>query len=263
MHYIPENLKSIRKKKVWTQGEMAKHLGVKRSAIGAYEEGRADPRISFIQLICDTFELSIDQLISAPIDQLGQKPTKDISGRSLRVLPIVIDSNTDKECATLVPVKAAAGYLNGYGDVEFIEQLPTFAMPFPELSKGRTYRLFQIEGDSMQPIKSGSYVICSYEMDWANVKNDELYVIVTLEEGIVFKRILNNLREGKMTLKSDNPEYKSYDVGVADVLEIWKVHGVAHFDLEQSLAQVSTQPMSKEFTALHERLERIEERLSN
>ncbi|MDC1202548.1 helix-turn-helix domain-containing protein [Salibacteraceae bacterium] len=263
MHHIPENLKSIRKNKGWTQGEMAKHLGVKRSAIGAYEEGRADPRISFIQLICDTFDLSIDQLINAPIDQSGQKKTKDISGRSLRVLPIVIDATTDKECATLVPVKAAAGYLNGYGDVEFIEQLPTFALPFPELSKGRTYRLFSIQGDSMLPIKSGSYVICSYEMDWANVKNDELYVVVTLEDGIVFKRVLNNLREGKVTLKSDNSEYKSYEVLVSEVLEIWKVHGVAHFDLEQTFGKGESQPMSKEFTALHQRLERIEARLNN
>ncbi|HAQ71260.1 MAG TPA: XRE family transcriptional regulator, partial [Flavobacteriales bacterium] len=41
MHFIPFNLKFLRKQKNWTQEEFARHLGVKRSLIGAYEEGRA------------------------------------------------------------------------------------------------------------------------------------------------------------------------------------------------------------------------------
>lgn len=228
MHYLPQNLKFIRKSKNWTQEEFARQLGVKRSMIGAYEEGRADPRITFIQLLCEKFGYSLDALINHPLDENSEKEV-DTKGNSIRILPIVVNQETGNESATLVPVKAAAGYLNGYGDVEFIEKLPVFELPFPELPKDRTYRIFQIKGDSMLPVQPNSYIICSYIDDWTNVRNDQRYIIVSKSEGIVFKRVLNALNQGYFTLKSDNPEYEPYNIKIADIIEMWRAEGVTQF----------------------------------
>ncbi len=262
MHNISDNLKFLRKKQKWTQADFAKQLGVKRSMIGAYEEGRADPRISFLQLICDKFKLSLDELINLPLGENKKKERQDISGRSLRILPITIDRETDQETASLVPIKAAAGYLNGFGDVEFMEQLPTFRLPFPELPKGKTYRLFQIKGESMLPIQSGSYVICSYEMDWNNILNDRSYVIISKSGGIVFKRILNNLKQGKLTLKSDNTEFETYDIDIDDVIEIWRAEGLTTIGMEYEAPRASMKNVAEEISQLNHRLDRIENKLS-
>lgn len=262
MHHIPENLKALRKQKGWTQSELAKQLGVKRSLIGAYEEGRADPRISFLQLICDKFGLSLDDLITRPIGD-ETSGSVDLTGRSLRILPITLDKETENETATLVPVKAAAGYLNGYGDVEYIERLPSFALPFPELPKGRTYRIFQIKGDSMLPIPSESYIISNYLMDWTDIRNDACYVVVSKSEGIVFKRVLNNLHQGFLTLKSDNPDYDSYDVPVDDILEVWSAVGTANMKLESMENANLTKALAKELSAVYQKLEQLEKKLSN
>ena len=261
MHHIAENIKEIRKQKGWTQGDMAKQLGVKRSLIGAYEEGRADPRISFLQLICDTFHLNLDGLINHPLGAQEKKPKIDFSGRSLRVLPIVVDRESKNETATLVPVKAAAGYLNGYGDVDFIEQLPTFQLPFPELPRGRTYRLFQIEGDSMLPVKEGSYVICGYVMDWKSIKNDQCYVIVSKSEGIVFKRVLNNIDLGHLTLKSDNTLFDTYSIDMEEVIEVWKAEGVTNIGLPEPDLFSSSKDVAIELVSLREKLIEIERKL--
>ena len=56
----------------------------------------------------------------------------------------------------LVPVKAAAGYLAGYADPEFIDELNTFTLPM--LAPGN-YRAFEIVGDSMLPTPSGSVIV--------------------------------------------------------------------------------------------------------
>ncbi|MEX2597334.1 MAG: S24/S26 family peptidase [Salibacteraceae bacterium] len=193
-------------------------------------------------MVCQKYDLSMDDLVGKPLGDQPENSTKRISGSSLRILPIAMDQNEDIERATLVPVQAAAGYLNGYGDIEFIEKLPSFKLPFKEISNGKTYRIFQINGDSMLPIASETYVISSYVLDWNDIKNDELYVIVSKNEGIVFKRILNNLNQGFLRLKSDNPSFESYDLNVADTLEVWRAEGLTSFDfpepdLQRSLAE--------------------------
>lgn len=262
MHYISDNLKVIRKKHNWTQAEFAKQVGVNRSMIGAYEEGRADPRISFLQLICDKFHLSLDELINHPLGTNTRKDIPDISGRSLRILPITIDKETDQETATIVPVKAAAGYLNGYGDVEYMEQLPTFRLPFPELPRGKTYRLFQIKGESMLPVQPGSYVICSYEMDWNNILNDRCYIIISKSEGIVFKRVLNNLKQGRLGLKSDNPDFETYQLDINDVVEVWRAEGLTKIGMDYETPKSGMKNVAEEIYELNQRLERIENKLS-
>ncbi len=229
MHFLAENLKSIRKFHNLTQQDFAKQLGVKRSLIGAYEEGRAEPRISFLQLVAERFEVSLDQLVSQPLEK-GEGHKRYAEGQHLRILPIAIDKDTNDERSTLVPVKAAAGYLGGYGDVEFIESLPSFSLPFPELPSGRTYRIFQIEGDSMLPVPSGAYIICSYVQDWNDVKNDHCYVVLSKDDGIAFKRVLNNMTDGSFTMKSDNPEFKPYELPVDQIIEVWKSHGIVSFE---------------------------------
>ena len=42
---LDQTLKSMRKLNGWTQEQLAKRVGLKRSLIGAYEEGRAEPKI--------------------------------------------------------------------------------------------------------------------------------------------------------------------------------------------------------------------------
>lgn len=224
MHYIAENLRFLRKKHGLTQADLAKLLGVKRPLIGAYEEGRADPRIGFLQLVSRHFKTSLDDLINTRLGD-DTRPSIDVGGRALRVLPVVVNAPEGEERAAIVPLRAAAGYLKGHSDVAFIERLPTFAIPFPELSQGRTYRLFQIEGDSMLPIPHGAYVICTYVQDWASLDNDRCHIVVSRSDGIVFKRVLNNITKGFITLKSDNPAYEPFDIPIDEVLEIWKAEG--------------------------------------
>jgi len=262
MHYIAENLKALRKEKGWTQSEFARQLGVKRSLIGAYEEGRADPRISFLQLVCDKFGLSLDKLISQPLDEQREKMLPDFKGASLRVLPITIDREKKAEMAILVPVKAAAGYMTGYGDVEYMESLPAFDLPFPELPRGRTYRIFQIQGESMLPIPSKSYIICSYILDWTSIRNDQCYIVLSKNEGIVFKRVLNNLALGYLTLKSDNPEFETYNLPAEEILEVWQAEGMAHIGMDYREQSAAPGALLHELNEIKQKLNELGSRIN-
>jgi phage repressor protein C with HTH and peptisase S24 domain len=145
---------------------------------------------------------------------------------------VAVDPKEGRERVTVVPVKAAAGYLGGYGDLDFIEALPQFALPLPEFAHEETRRVFQIQGDSMLPVLPGSYVISSYVQDWRSIKTNECYVFLTQEQGVVFKRAVNRIEaSGHVDLVSDNPIYEPYSVHVDDLIEVWKVQGFIQLDL--------------------------------
>ena len=124
----------------------------------------------------------------------------------------------------LVPVKAAAGYLAGYADPEFLDELNTFTLPM--LAPGN-YRAFEIVGDSMLPTASGSVIVGEKVDDLEDVKSNQTYIVVSRNEGIVYKRVMkNNKSKTRITLVSDNTAYQPYNVNTDDVLEVWKAQMV-------------------------------------
>ena len=218
MSKISSNLKFLRKKKGLTQQQFADQIGIKRSLVGAYEEDRADPKYDLLKKIATFFEISVDDFINENInDKWSPKPKSDPS--NLRILSITVDKD-ENENIELVPVKASAGYLNGYADPEYVSQLPKFYLP---MFKQGTYRAFEIKGDSMLPLVSGTIIIGEYVENWSDIKPNETYVIISKTEGIVYKRIGNKFRDNKMLkLISDNPVSEPYEVSGDDILEIWK-----------------------------------------
>ncbi|MBF9140979.1 helix-turn-helix domain-containing protein [Hymenobacter properus] len=236
---INTNLKFCRRELALTQAQMADKLGIKRSLVGAYEEGRAEPRLATLVNMARLFGITLDQLVTTDFSKkknakiIGTAPAPEAAadtddqpepptpaGGKLRVLAFTVDKDQN-ENIELVPQKAAAGYLNGYADREYLEVLPKFRLPM--LSNTGTYRAFEIAGDSMLPIASGTVIVGRYVEDWTTIKDGTPCIVVSNRDGIVFKRVYNKLRSGAMfVLHSDNPHFSPYDVKVDDVLEIWE-----------------------------------------
>ena len=153
----------------------------------------------------------------------------DVTGKKLRLLTISVDNNGN-ENIEMVPLKAQAGYTNSYGDLDFIAALPKFKLPF--LPENKTYRTFQIQGDSMLPIKEGSWVTCSFSENWNNIKNGKACIIVTKDEGILFKLFYNRIQNKKLLLVSLNREYIPFEISITQVLEIWQFETLNSFEIE-------------------------------
>jgi transcriptional regulator with XRE-family HTH domain len=217
---VTSNIRSLRKSAGYTQAQLAEKLDIKRSLVGAYEEGRAEPKLSTLVNVAKLFDVSLDELITADLSDPGYKPAANTGGGKLRVLAITVDQD-ERENIELVPQKASAGYLNGYADPEFIEELPRFRLP--TLGSGGTYRAFEISGDSTLPIASGTVIVGRFVDDWGMIKDGTPCIIVSEKEGVVFKRVFNKLKEAStLRLHSDNPIYSPYEVQLEDVLEIWE-----------------------------------------
>lgn len=223
---LNENIRSLRKSLGLTQEEFAGQLDIKRSLIGAYEEGRAEPRLELLCKMAEFGNISVEELLHSPESKVNFKKTKKQTlVRSISSLTkstarqVDISASEGRNNIELVPVKAAAGYLNGYADPEFVHELPRFSLPM--LNHG-TYRAFEISGDSMLPLQSGTIVVGEFIGQISDIRNGKTYVLVTRSEGVVYKRVFNYIDEnGKLFLVSDNRQYAPYQIDATDVVEIW------------------------------------------
>ena len=225
MHFA-ENLRFLRLRRNKSQTDLAAELELTRTTLSGYEKN-VQPPFRILIKISEYFNVSLDALIKYKLDvlsafqlaQIEKGFDVDVTGNKLRLLTITVDSK-GKENIEMVPLKAQAGYTNSYGDLDFIASLPKFKLPF--LPENKTYRTFQIKGDSMLPIPENSWVTCSYVENWEHIKNGKACVVVTKSEGLVFKLVYLRVDSGFFLLVSSNRDYNPYEIPVSQVLEIWQ-----------------------------------------
>ena len=68
MTRLSSNVKFIRKQLRLTQDQFGQLLGIKRSLVGAYEEGRAEPRLELLQQMATHSGFSVDTIIGTDLD---------------------------------------------------------------------------------------------------------------------------------------------------------------------------------------------------
>jgi len=233
--YFSKNIKLLRKRKKKTQDETALAMGMKRSTLSGYENEVAEPGLDVLIKFSSYFKIAIDTLLKTDLSGLTESQLYQlengqdvfITGKKLRVLATTVNNEND-ENIELVPEKAKAGYTNGFADPEFIRELPVFNLPF--LSRNSKYRTFQLNGDSMLPIPDKSWVTAKFIQDWNDIQSGDAYIILTLNDGIVFKIVENRINEeGILKLYSLNPVYEPYEVSIKEVKEVWKfVHYISN-----------------------------------
>lgn len=218
MNFLSNNIKHLRTLKGLTQEQFSKDLNVSRSRISSYEEERAVPPLDFLIGLSNFFNIPIDALIKNDLSSATDVSFIEVGNKRI-LFPITVNSE-DEEFIEMVPVEASAGYLRGYSDPEYIEHLSKIKLPF--LPTG-THRAFPIKGDSMLPVKSGSYIVARFIEDLRDLKNGKTYIILTMNDGIVYKRVYDEIEEHNMLLlASDNKKYDPYYVPIEEVIELWE-----------------------------------------
>lgn len=249
-----------------TQDDIACSLNMKRPTLSGYENGVAQPGLETLVGFSRFFNISIDTLVKVDLATLPESQIRQIergydvfmTGSDLRVLATTVD-HEDTENIEMVNENAKAGYRSGYADPEFIRVLPAFQLPF--LSRQKKYRAFQISGDSMEPIPDKSWVIGEFVQNWNTIRNHHPYIILTLDDGIVFKLVENKIAtDQSLRLVSLNPFYEPYDIHVKELREVWKfVHYISSEVPEPNLPK---DELVKTVVALQKEIRQIQTRLN-
>jgi len=261
MNNFSSNIKLLRSRKKKTQNELAHALNLKRTTINAIENSISQPNVTHLQAFSRYFGIAIDTLININLNQLSESQFTElqngfdvfIKGTKLRVIATTVDQNNDDNIE-FVNEKAKAGYVTSFADPEYIGNLPVFQLPF--LSKEKKYRAFTIEGDSMLPIPHGSVVIGEFIQNFYNIKKGEAYIIVTRDEGIVFKIVEDYISEKRsFQLASLNTTFKPYKLPIIELKEAWKF--VCYLNTEIPEPESDIQKVLQSVKALKSELESL------
>lgn len=252
MHFAA-NIQFLRKKNGFSQQEVAEKLGVSRTTLGDYERAHTEPDLRLLHKIAVMYGVPIDDLLNSKLF------TGDLDAfhyKGMKILSLTTDKEgiNNIEC---VQSKAYAGYLSQFQEPEFIKDLPKISIP--QLKQGK-YRAFEISGDSMLPMAPGSIVICSYVEQLDDLQNNECYVVVSKNDGIVYKRLQKSNRNNEYILQSDNPTYENYILSATDISEIW--HYKAHVSFQDPMKQPQTD-ISVKLADLQSQLSRIQKSVEN
>ncbi|WCO01692.1 XRE family transcriptional regulator [Psychroserpens ponticola] len=231
MLHIDEKITTIINRFNLNNYAFSKRIGVTGTTIDSIVNGRPQkngsrkktkPGYDVLLAIIDTFDINPDYLFGKSDIMLTSEinPIPTYSG-----IPQVISTTSEgKENVVFVTTRARAGYLNGYGDTAYIESLPSFKMPL--LTNG-TFRCFEVQGNSMvQTFYDGDLVFGKYIEAISDIKNNDVYIVVSKNDGVVLKRVFNPTENAqRLILKSDNKDgnFPDYIINSEDVMEIWKV----------------------------------------
>ncbi len=258
MSRISQNIKYLRQLKGLSQEQLAEELHVTRSRIGGYEEARNEPPIDLLIRLSEFFHIAIDALIKGDLRKTNLEGLMKI-GKNRILFPILMDSEGN-DMVELVPMKASAGYLKGYADPDYMERLPKMQLPFLPTGK---HRAFPIKGDSMPPIREGSFVIAKYLERLEDIKNGHTYIVVTKDDGLSYKRLLNlNKKEGTIECHSDNKMYAPYKVNLNDILEVWEYTCSLNMS-EYDQSELNLDSIMNMLRSLHVEIEHIKKKQVN
>jgi transcriptional regulator with XRE-family HTH domain len=246
---LAQRIKNLRKELGLNQTEFAQRVGITQTSLSQIEGEKNGISYDVYKAIVNEFGVDPTWLM----DGIGNMFRKENVSRG--ALPLVVQIDSDQEeNIVVVDKKAAAGYLQHQQDPEFIAKLPSFRLPGYH---GKTFRAFEIIGDSMIPgITPGDMIIGSYVESLNEIRNGSVYIVVTHDGSIVAKRVTalgNDLYE----LKSDNTVYEPYAVKAADIAQVWKAESRITREFEKPSGE------NVRMSSLEQRLLDLERKLSN
>jgi transcriptional regulator with XRE-family HTH domain len=231
MSNVGKNIRKLRAVKKLSQAAFAELFGLARPSVGAYEEGRSEPKMETLIQIAQHFGLSVDLLLTKELT-VNELYHFDIFKEQLlqgtSAPEALAEAGHKQQVTPLVHRNRALEYIVHHHDSAFIDALPGVLMPH-QLT-GPT-RAFEVSGADMllhrQGLRHQDIVLCCY-VDKANLTlhNGRVYAFVT-QSKILIRRLAERLPDGQtLKLRADNPDYGSQVLKLIEVLEIWEVRGV-------------------------------------
>lgn len=127
--------------------------------------------------------------------------------------------------APLVSQRAFAGYLSGFADSEYIDELDKVPYVEDEETKGNVIAI-EVSGDSMDDGSSECYkdgdIILAKEILADNIPFRRYDFVIVHKTGILIKRIID-VKDDKITIHSLNKEYGDIDLERKDILKVFIV----------------------------------------
>lgn len=216
------NLMEIRELYGLSQDAFARQLGYSREVINKVEKGRMKPSRWLLEAVQEYVSSHGRGEISHEVNIFGRPQVTRTPAPDRRVVRQSL-AGSEALWVPLVGVKAQAGYIKSYAQVDYLDALEKYSLPPGVNPMGAVWRYFEIDGDSMEPtLSSGDVVLATMvpAEDWCDARDFCVYIVHT-DDQLLIKRIYKK-SPAEWVLVSDNEElYPQVTLPVEDIRELW------------------------------------------
>lgn len=230
---IGQRIRAYREEKKYTREEFATKLGTNLANLGNIERGEQMPTIPQLQALVSfsyiSYKYWLDGVGKGEANLQANEPLSPYqTGQPFELDGLYIMS------VPLVNQYAYGGYLRGFGDGEYLDELPKVPFVLEREYKGN-YLCFEMRGDSMndgsvESLIEGDILLCReigkdlWSKSKLHIKKWKDFVVVHKTEGITVKRIIDHdVEKGLITLHPLNDLYKDFTINLTDVVQILNV----------------------------------------
>ena len=133
----------------------------------------------------------------------------------------------EKLSIRLVPIKAQAGWCEGYYNDEYLQDMPFVIIDAEEKHRGN-YIAFEVSGDSMEPdYIAGDVVICrevQRHLWQSKLHINQWDFVIAHPNGIMLKEIIkHDVEKGIIYCHSINPKYEDFKIYLQEVRFLFNV----------------------------------------
>ncbi|MFD0861438.1 helix-turn-helix domain-containing protein [Sungkyunkwania multivorans] len=201
-----------------SQQAFADLFDLKRGTLGAYEEGRSEPKIETIIKIANYFSISIDSMLT---DELTVNELLRFKGD----LATDIDEYM-RERFVAVPCiteRTATDYITNYDKSTYVNELPTLQLPVPEDAELRGYTITNLEMTSHDKGLYPDDVVIGEKVALSDVKGlkNGTLVLCLINNELILRRIY--FVKSKIVLRADHKNINDKLFDVADLKELWEI----------------------------------------
>ncbi|GAB3509763.1 helix-turn-helix domain-containing protein [Emticicia fontis] len=119
-------------------------------------------------------------------------------------------------------------YLMKNKELSFLKTLTEFHLPTLPVGE---YRAFEAAEDFAF---EGALLIGSLVKNWYEISDSKNYVLVTKPQGIIYRRVYNQVKiKGTLLLSSDNHRFPSTEISINDVIETWEIKAFLSYQLPE------------------------------
>lgn len=218
MSFFGKNIKKIRGVKNLSQQAFADIFDLKRGTLGAYEEGRSEPKIDTIIKVANHFSIEIGALLTREltVNELLKFKTdiatlaNDIIHERFTEIPCITEANS-------------TDYLMYYDKENFLAEMPTLVLPVESTSKLRGFVVNNLE---MTSNDKGFYpkdvvVGQDYAIDKISDLINGTLVLVVTSDRLILRRLYHEA--DTIVLKADHNNIDDITIDKTAVKEIWKI----------------------------------------
>jgi len=243
MSFFGKNIRKIRTVKTLSQQSFAELFDLKRGTLGAYEEGRSEPKIDTIIKIANYFSIPIDDLL-----------TKELTVNSLLKFKSNLTTDHDiitKQAFASIPCitsKNEKEYLL-YNDKEaFVNDMQVLQLP---INSEKEFRAFTVDNLEMSSNDKGLFPkdivigeIIPKEV-YKKLNNGHL-VLAVFEDQLILRRCY--LSGNTITLRADHKNIDDIEFPIKELKELWRIRYVFYHrvpeladGLEEKMAMLQAQ----------------------